>query len=200
MFDPTSPEIWLGYADESYVTTRLLWFTGLSIDASVNAHRTVELYLKAYLVGAGQEVSPGSRSWGHRLGELGEVCGRYSSEFLAEAVARRLIFFERYFDFVRYPNEPGSPEDGSLIWFGFNSNIGPLDELVAFIRPRISLPNSAWSNSKLNELSSSQFPERGYQKRALTDSNKHLNLILCNKTGSSRVPFDNSFRYDKLGC
>lgn len=200
MFDPTSPEIWLGYADESYVATRLLWFSGMFIQAPVAAHRTVELYLKAYLVSAGEEVRPGKRSWGHKLSDLGEVCGTFASDFLAEAVARRLLFYERYFRFVRYPSDPGSPEDGSLIWLSFDSNIAPLDELAAFIRPRIFLSESAWSNSKLNELSSSQFPKHGLQKRALNDSNKHLDLILCDQTNSSRVPFDSEFDFDKPGC
>ena len=200
MFDPTSPDIWLGYADQSYVATRLLWFSGLLIDSPIHAHRTLELYLKAYLVGAGEGVRPGSKSWGHRLGELGKVCGGYCSDFLEEAVVRRLVFFDRYFNFVRYPNEPGSPKDGSLIWFSFDSNIAPLDELVAFIRPRTNLLDSVWSESTLNKLALSQAPESGYQKRALTDSNTHLPLILCDKTTFSDVPFDNTFSYDKPGC
>lgn len=197
MFDPTSAIFWLGYADESYVATRMLWFTGLQIEAPVNAHRTVELYLKAYLVSAGEVAKPGSKAWGHRLGSLGDICGCYSSEFSEEAVARRLRYFERYFDFVRYPSEPGSPEDGSLVWFGFDQNIAPLDELVAFIRPRISLSDSEWSKSKLNELHSSESPDRGYQKRALTDCNSHLDLIICIDTNDSNVSFDDSFCYDR---
>src|SRR3546814_2735528 len=116
MLYPTCPDVWRGYADYSYVASRLLWFTGNTTEASVNAHRTVELYLKAYLVGTGEGVRLQSRSWGHKLGKLGDVCAEHSSDFSEIAVARRLAFFERYFEFVRYPSEPGSPTDGSLIW------------------------------------------------------------------------------------
>lgn len=200
MLDPNSPEVWLGYADESYLAARLLWFTGLQIGASVQAHRTLELYLKAYLVSAGEEVTPGSNSWGHALDKLRKVCGSHCSDFFDEPVARRLKFFDRYFEFVRYPSEPGSPEDDSLTWFGFDSNVAPMDELVAFIRPRIILPDSSWSISQLNQLKSSSSPEREFQTRALSDCNTHLDQILCDVTNRSSVSFDHTFNYDKPGC
>ena len=135
MFDPGSAVNWLRYADSSYVATRLLWFTGFWMEAPVSAHRTLELYLKAFLVSHGEEIRPGSRAWGHALGALGTVCNRHASEFADLAVVRRLDFYQRYFEFVRYPSDPGSPDDGSLVWFSFDSNIEPLDELTAFIRP-----------------------------------------------------------------
>lgn len=115
MVDPRSVAVWLRYADRSYVATRLLWFTGLRLEAPVSAHRTIELYLKAFLVSHGEEIRRGSKAWGHTLGDLGNVCSRYSSEFADQAVVRRLAFFQRYFDFVRYPTDTGGPDDGSLV-------------------------------------------------------------------------------------
>ena len=200
MFDPNSPLIWLHYADSSYTATRLLWFTGLWKEAPVSAHRTIELYLKAFLVSHGEEVRPGSPAWGHLLGDLGDTCSRYASAFGDQAVVRRLSFFQRYFDFVRYPSEPGSPDDGSLVWFSFDSNIQPLDELVAFIRPRIQLADTDWLDSLIHQTISSDSPESGYQRRALTDSNLSLTTIDCTKTESVFVSFDERFDYDMPGC
>lgn len=192
--------MWLGYADDSYVATRLLWFTGCNIESSVNAQRTLELYLKAYLVSKGEEVKIGARSWGHSLTKLGKVCSGYSNDFLADDVMRRLKFFERYFEFVRYPNDPGSPDDGSLIWLSFDSIVFPLDELVSFVRPRIDLTADDWKRSGLAILADSRDPESSFRKRALTDSNKLLTLILCKKTGSIETRFSTDFSYDKAGC
>lgn len=200
MLDPTSPVIWLHYADQSYVATRLLWFAGLWHEAPVNAHRTLELYLKAVLVSHGEQVRRGSRAWGHALSHLGTVCTEYASDFANDDVVRRLAFFQRYFDFVRYPSDPGSPDDESLVWFSFDSNIRPLDELTAFIRPRIHLDHAAWLSSSVHEIVNSDTPTLGYQRRALTDSNDVLAIIDCLKTASVIVPFDQDFDYDFPGC
>lgn len=200
MFDPTSAVIWLHYADSSYTATRLLWFTGLWMEAPVSAHRTIELYLKAFLVSHGEEIRPRSRAWGHVLGDLGQTCNRYASEFGDQAIVRRLGFFQRYFDFVRYPSEPGSPDDGSLVWFSFDSNIQPLDELIAFIRPRIQLADTDWLDSLIHQTITSDSPQTGYQRRALSDGNHSLATINCTTTESVVVPFDEGFSYDMPGC
>ena len=200
MFDPSSAVIWLHYADSSYAATRLLWFTGLWMEAPVSAHRTIELYLKAFLVSNGEEIRPRSPGWGHVLGDLGYTCNRYESEFSDQAVVRRLSFFQRYFDFVRYPSEPGSPDDGSLVWFSFDSNIQPLDELIAFIRPRIQLADADWLDSLIHQTIASESPRTAYQRRALTDSNQSLATIDCTTTESVVVPFDGAFDYDLPGC
>ena len=47
MFGKDYSDIWVYYADNSYIATRLLWFTGFMLEAPVNSHRTIELYLKA---------------------------------------------------------------------------------------------------------------------------------------------------------
>ena len=200
MFNPGSAEVWLNYADRSYVATRLLWFTGLWLDAAVSAHRTVELFLKAFLVSHGEQIRPGSPTWGHALGDLGTACSHYESGFADQAVARRLAFLQRYFDFVRYPSEPGSPDDGSLVWFSFDSNIQPLDELTAFIRPRIQLDDADWLTSTRHEIVTSDSPNTGNQRRALTDSNLRLSIIDCSKTEPVIVSFDDDFNYDLPGC
>jgi hypothetical protein len=106
MFDKTEPVVWLYYADNSYVATRLLWFTRLALDSAVYSHRTVELYLKAFLVSQGAEVKPGLPAWGHDLARLGEAAAGYDPGFAKGDVARRLLFFERYF----YQNMPENPQ------------------------------------------------------------------------------------------
>src|SRR5688500_10313757 len=97
MFDPDAAHSWVVYADGSYIATRLLWFTTRQLDSAVMAHRTVELYLKAYLVGKGVSIRPGSEGWGHMLVKLNEACCRYSIDFSTEAFSRRVGFFDRYF-------------------------------------------------------------------------------------------------------
>jgi hypothetical protein len=71
MFGTADPKVWLHFADNSYLSSRLLFFTGFTLEAPVSAHRTLELYLKAFLVAKGVDVKPGSPAWGHRLSSLG---------------------------------------------------------------------------------------------------------------------------------
>jgi hypothetical protein len=198
MFGKAEPVAWLHYADGSYIATRLLWFTGLTLDSAVYGHRTIELYVKAFLVSLGVEAKPGSPAWGHDLATLGEVAARYDRAFAREDVARRLRFFDRYFDYVRYPGDMAPPPDGSLTWFAFDANITPLDELVAFVRPRIRLDAEDWRRSLVHELLSDG--DENYQRKALTDKNPQVGVIDCTTSGERDVTFDPSFRYDKPGC
>lgn len=200
MLDPGVPEFWLGYADNSYVATRLLWFTGQWVEAPVSAHRTLELYLKAFLVSHGEEVRPRSQTWGHVLSDLGTACKHYSLDFANEDVHQRLKYFQRYFDFVRYPSEPGSPADGSLVWFSFDSNIQPLDELTAFIRPRVRLEDACWLRSSIRRILNSEEKSMGFQRRALTDTNGVISQINCSTTDAVEVLFKRNFNYDLPGC
>ena len=96
MFDPKDSRVWLDYADESYVSSRLLWFTGLSRECSFNAHRTIELYLKTYLVVKGKSNSKKGGVWGHNLSDLCELCGITNKDFLNQEFVRRIEFFQRY--------------------------------------------------------------------------------------------------------
>src|SRR5688500_15704286 len=122
MFEPDDPQSWVFYADNSYIVSRLLWFTGCSMEAPVSAHRTVELFLKAYLVIKGEVVGQDQRAWGHVLTALLRLCAEHDAAFSLD---------------VRYPTLlEGKLRDGSLIWFGADSSV-PLDEIVAFIRPRV---------------------------------------------------------------
>ena len=198
MFGRTDPNVWLHYADNSYVSSRLLFFTGFMLEAPVGAHRTLELYLKTLLVARGVEVRPGSPAWGHRLSQLGTVAAEVDASFGQEPLQRRLHFFERYFDYVRYPNDDG-PEDGSLVWFSFDANIAPLDEAVAFIRPRIPFPEEAWRSSAISRLLAESEPQT-QQHRALLDGNDHINLIACEATGAPGLTFREEFSFDKPGC
>jgi hypothetical protein len=198
MFGKSDPLGWLHYADNSYVATRLLWLSRLPLDSAVYGHRTIELYIKAFLVSRGVEVKPGSPAWGHDLAALGEAAARYDPAFAEEAVARRLRFFERYFDYVRYPSDVVAPDDGSLTWFAFDVNITPLDELVAFIRPRIRLEDDDWRRSVIHTLVYGG--EIEYQHRALTDGNGQVGVIDCLSSGAPEITFDPSFHYDRPGC
>jgi hypothetical protein len=193
------PGAWLYYADSSYVATRLLWFTGLKIDSAVYGHRTLELYLKAFLVSRGVEVKPGSPAWGHDLAMLGEEAKIYDRTFAQDDVQRRLCFFDRYFGHVRYPGDIVAPKDGSLTWFAFTANIAPLDELVAFVRPRIRLSDVDWRSGLVHELLH-RGDARGFQRDVLIDGNRQVNIIDCVTPGDPDITFDVSFRYDRPGC
>jgi hypothetical protein len=126
------------------------------MEAPVSAHRTVELFLKAYLV------------------SKGEVVGKELLE--------------------------GKLRDGSLIWFGADSSIVPLDEIVAFIRPRVIISDMDWEKSQLNHIFNATGSRWGFQKKALIDFNRHINEILCSTTTATEVEFDNSFQLDLPGC
>ena len=200
MFGNDYSEIWLNYADKSYIVTRLLWFTGFMIEAPVNAHRTIELYLKSYLVGQDIEIKMDSTAWGHRIGDLCHESAKIDPSFGNERLKRRVRFFERYFDYIRYPNEQGSPDDDSLTWFSFDSNILPLDEVVAFIRPRVKLKDDNWASTTINRLLSDREKAQPHQLRAIEDSNLFLEIINTDKTWQSVVGFNETFNFDKPGC
>jgi len=200
MFGKDYSDIWVRYADESYIATRLLWFTGVTFEASVNAHRTIELYLKAYLVGQQISVTKGSPAWGHRLADLYQESKQIDSSFDNENLKRRVDFFQRYFDYVRYPGEEGSPDDGSLIWFSFDANILPLDEVVAFVRPRIKLKDNNWTSTPIYRLLSERDSAQPHQLLAIEDGNDLLETINTKKTCQSSVRFNEDFEYDRPGC
>lgn len=198
MFGEQNTYAWLGYADNSYVASRLLWFTGFTLEAPVQGHRTLELYLKAFLVSSGVEVKPGSRAWGHELKGLGEAAAESDRAFSAQDVSTRLQYFERYFDYVRYPGDRVGPDDGSGTWFAFDANVVPLDELVAFIRPRIRIGPDDWARTVIHQLLAGS-GGNPYQLRALRDDNHHLTIIDCLSSSEPDVAFT-SFRYNQPGC
>jgi HEPN domain-containing protein len=201
MFDIDDPFIWVDYADRSYIATRLLSFTYFMFDAPVNAHRSVELYLKAYLVSNGDKAEKNGTAWGHNLDKLREVCGRHNPDFSNANLKIRVAFYQRYFDFVRYPGEPaGTFEGDKVYWLGFDSAVLPLDEVVAFVRPRINLSPEQWKSTWLTDIYTSRQQHLGFQKKALKDNNSFLNQIICKKTTKTRVKFDNSFSFDRPGC
>jgi hypothetical protein len=197
MLDPFSAAVWLDWADRAYVSARLLWFTEMQIEAPLHAHRALELYLKTYLVGCGDVVAKGQPAWGHRLPDLADAAARYDISFREAELVRRLAFFERFFRFTRYPTEPGSPEDGSLVWFSFDANILPLDECVAHVRPRVTLKDEEWSRSY---LATQNQRGGGFPHRALVDGNSQLGNILCGATTATQVDFTKGFRYDLRRC
>lgn len=201
MFGTSDPVVWLSYADRSYLACRLLYFTGLVLDAPVFAHRTMEFYLKAYLVSRGEVVKPGSSAWGHELVQLTEACAIHDSTFQNPELLRRTSYFQRYFQLIRYPTDLGNQVlDGTGVWFSFDSNIIPLDEVVAFARPRVAVSNQEWKESELWRLRGTANPRFEYQRRALEDQNSLLNIIVCSKTKPSEISFSSDFDFDLPGC
>jgi hypothetical protein len=170
------------------------------LDAPVSCHRAIELYLKAFLVSQGEEVAKGKVAWGHDLKRLSESCAQHKKDFADPEFTRRVGFFQRYFDFVRYPSELDRSDGQGMIWFSIDSCILPIDELVAFIRPRIELTEDEWRESDLNRLNTTTDKEKDFQRRALIDSNDHLDMILCSRTNASMVTFSPEFTFDLPGC
>ena len=200
MFGTDLPIAWVDYADRSYVLTRLMFFTEFFFDVPVNSHRTMELYLKAFLVSKGEKVAPKEAAWGHDLKDLQKHCVSHDPDFNDINLGRRLSYFQRYFDLVRYPSSiEGYLSDGTGIWFSFDSCVIPLDEVVAFIRPRITLTDDDWQRSWLSTINSSSKSRWSYQKKALQDGNEHLNNIISLTTHATCVKFAD-FNFDKPGC
>lgn len=195
MFGKDFAEAWLGYADRAYVASRLLWFTGFFLECPVSAHRAIELYLKTFLVAGGRPVQPGG-VWGHDLESLRLQATALSSDLHDQQFARRVRYFQRYFDVARYPSElEGNLTDGSAIWFAWDANILPLDQVVAFIRPRISVDvREVWMRQILHGSGIST-----PQARALRDDNSELDILLS-RGNPKPIPWDEEFRYDLAGC
>ena len=201
MFNISNPVVWVDYADRSYIATRLLSLTSFMLDAPLNAHRSIELYLKAYLVSNGNRAAKGGTAWGHNLDKLRKYCEGHDNEFSNTDLKRRIIFFQRYFDFVRYPGEPADTfKENKMFWFGFDSAVLPLDEIVAFIRPRVKLSPAQWKSTWLRSIYISRRPHLGYQKKALKDNNSLLKQIACLRTARTKIHFDTTFSLDRPGC
>lgn len=201
MYDIKDPLVWIGLADKSYIATRMLSLTYFMEDAPVLAHRAIELYLKAFLVSEGQFAQKELKSWGHQLDKLRQVCESFDLDFSNTEFARRVAFYQKYFDSFRYPGEDENTfSEEKNYWLGFDSAVLPLDEIVAFARPRIKLTPDDWMFSWLNSVYSSDKPHLGYQKRALIDHNEHLKQIICTESGKSIISFDKEFSLDRPGC
>lgn len=200
MYDPSLTNVWLDYADRSYIATRLLWLCNFIFDAPVNAHRTIELYLKSYLVSKGEMVRKGSPSWGHELDSLKRQCEEYNNSFSNDEFTRRVRYFQRYFDFVRYPTDiKDEYKDDSIIWFGIDA-MPVIDEIIAFIRPRIYLSGDDWSRTWLNLIYTAKPEKHKMQYRALVDQNKHIEIITCNGSSEPNFEFNKDFNLDFPGC
>ena len=205
MFDPDIPEIWLNYSDRSYVATRLLGHTNFLLDTPVHVHRTLELFLKTYIVSTGEKIRKGERSWGHNLESLRKVCESHNSGFSEGEFIRRLVHFQKYFDIIRDPSAIGdlnNRDEGSIfkIPFSFDSSIEPMDELVAFIRPRINVEKEVWRSSIIYGLVHEQREWFETQANALKHENNHLDNINCSDTNNSDVEFNPDFDFDLPGC
>ncbi len=199
MFAPEIPEAWLGYADRSYISARLLWFTGLQQDSPVHAHRAVELLLKAYLVANGVLVQPTTNAWGHDLQQLWDVCLENDPAMSCQDMTRRVRFFNDYFNYVRYPTSIDDRTNGRLIWFGFDKNVSPLDEVFAYIRPRIKIILNC--TGFLEDVVAIESPSPGgFLKRALSDTNQCLSVIIGNEAHDASSVFSSDFDADQPGC
>lgn len=200
MYDPSRAEVWVDYADRSYMGTRLLWFCHFVFDAPCNAHRTIELYLKSYLVSKGEIIKKGTSSWGHELENLRQQCENHNNSFSNDDFSRRVRYFQRYFDLVRYPTTLEEKlNDGSLIWFGIDA-LPVIDEIVAFIRPRVQLSEESWKHAWINGIYYEKPEKHEMQYRALTDQNKYIGIITCNKSFEPNIEFSKDFNFDLPGC
>ena len=202
MFDPKMPEVWLSYGDRSYIVTRLLGVVAhCMFDAPVSTHRTIELYLKTYLVSCGEDVKKGEPAWGHNLEDLRNLCVQKDNAFANADLARRVSYFQRYFDIVRYPTAEykGKASSEVSLWFGFDSAILPLDEIVAFVRPRIRLSKHEWEHSILNAVLIETRDHFSEQRKALKAHNSLLRTILCRETSDPQVSFS-KFNFDLETC
>ena len=83
-----------------------------------------------------------------------------------------------------------------MIWFSFDSNILPLDEIVAFMRSRIGIIKSA----RLNFIFDSKEKRFFYQRKALLDCNNLVNTIVGLEGEVPEITFDSRFNYDLPGC
>ena len=201
MFDINDPKIWVDYADRSYIATRLLSLTSFMLDAPVNAHRSIELYLKAFLVSNGARPVRNGIAWGHNLDRLRKFCEKHNHGFANTDLKRRIAFFQHYFDFIRYPGEPVATFEGNKIfWLGFDSTVLPLDEIVAYVRPRIKLSSTQWESSWLMSVFKSNQTHLWYQKKAILDGNSLLKKIICSKTTKTRIRFNADFSLDQPNC
>jgi hypothetical protein len=199
MFGTDFPMVWVDYGDRNYIMTRLVWFSGFTLDAPVISHRTIELYLKAYLVSKGEPIKSGTAIWGHDLRTLCDECIKHDEGFAMVEFRRRAEYFQRYFDMVRYPSKLSLP-NGHGIWFSFDSCILPLDDVVAFVRPRIELNKDEWAQSTLAHIASASDKHTELQRKALIESNKQIGSIICQQTCRTEVSFDSNFTYDLPGC
>ena len=75
----------------------------------------------------------------------------------------------------------------------FDANIQPLDEIVAFVRPRVRMTAKDWEATEMFSILNDSSDRYGYQRRALQYQNAHLDLIDCRESGESSVPFNESW-------
>lgn len=191
MFHPSVTEYWLLYADNSYISSRLLHFSALQVDSSVEGHRSIELYLKAFAHSRGHQIKMNSPFWGHDIASLYKSCVDKSSLNCNRALEDRIAYFQRYFELLRYPTELEKARSGNwYIWISGGPQVfNILDEIVAFIRPRLSLSAAAWESSVVHRVRGN---DRTYRRRAISDSNPHLDTIDCLATHESVVEFDDA--------
>lgn len=201
MFHPSLPEAWVDCADRSYMSTRLLWFCRFLIDAPIHAHRTIELYFKSFLVSKGVVIKKGKSGWGHEIDILRKQCEKFNNDFSHPEFSRRIKYFQRYFDLVRYPTDiEDKLQDGTVIWFGLDA-LPVLDEIVAYIRPRVELSEEEWKHTQIYSINYSKMSEEfTMQHRALVDHNEHLTTIACKKSSDAKIDFKDDFELDLPGC
>lgn len=197
MLDPKYSSAWLWYADRAYVATRVLWVARFLLDTPVHSHRTIELYLKAFLVAKGQEVRQ-SKIWGHDLDNLRQHAAAVDDSLDVPELNRRVAYFQRYFDLVRYPTDlEGKLEGGQTIRFAFDANIHALDQVVAYVRSRI--PRDEPNIDELYSLHQKESLD-SLQVRALHDTNSYLNYALADVPAPPGQVFDTDFHFDLPGC
>jgi hypothetical protein len=87
-----------------------------------------------------------------------------------------------------------------MIWFSFDVNIQSLDEIVAFVRPRVEMTSEQWKATEIFSVLNSSSDRHRYQQKALRDHNDHIDVIACRESGQPAVHFNERFSYDLPGC
>lgn len=173
------PEAWVTYGDESYLATRLLWFTGFPRESALTAHRAVERYMKAFLTSSGVRVEGELDGWERNIDTMRSVASAFDDAFRLDEVRARTRTLQRQFRELREPGPAAARAEECLCWAGV---VAPTDDLAAFIRPRVRLEPDQWADMPLARAGSTDGRPNPFQERALREHNVRLETLLCTRT------------------
>jgi hypothetical protein len=179
------PEGWLAYGDEAYLATRLLWFTGFPVESALAAHRALERYFKAYLTASGVRMEAELGGWGRNIDTMRSVASAFDDGFRDEQARARTRAIQALFKRLREPDgAAATPAD--VTWAGV---VAPTDDLVAFLRPRVRVPEEVWPRLPLARVVASENRPNPFRVRALREHNLRIDTILCASTQSPAAAF-----------
>ncbi len=86
-----------------------------------------------------------------------------------------------------------------MIWLGIDA-LPVIDEVVAFIRPRIELTEESWKHTWINGIYFEKPAMHEMQHKALVDQNKYIDTITCKISLEPIIEFSTDFDLDLPGC